>query len=177
VLRIPDGANDATLIPYLMFVTVGGMAKDVLRIENQRLAAEGKTELHGRADNGDGIMDLMCMHFYQEDENAFLLCFSQLVRTCWRDERSPQESLKQYQHRMNHLMREASAYYNNAVAPVPELTFRLLFIAGLPAEVQSIVTTQKAVCWDNPELKPSEIQQLYEMIFASDGMIVVNEQG
>jgi hypothetical protein len=35
VLRIPDGANDATLIPYLMFVTVGGMAKDVLRIENQ----------------------------------------------------------------------------------------------------------------------------------------------
>eukprot|EP01043_Picozoa_sp_COSAG02_P027379 COSAG02_NODE_1613_length_11675_cov_8.562716_4_plen_153_part_00 len=26
--------------------------------------------------------------------------------------------------------------------------------------------TQKAVCWDNPELKPSEIQQLYEMIFA-----------
>ena len=63
VLRIPNGADDASLKPYLMFISVDGAAKDVLRIENLRLVSQGKSELHARPDNGDAIMDLMCRHF------------------------------------------------------------------------------------------------------------------
>ena len=165
VLRIPNGADDASLKPYLMFISVDGAAKDVLRIENLRLVSQGKSELHARPDNGDAIMDLMCRHFFREPMNTFLLHFAQLVRSCWRDARAPQESLLQYHSRMLHHQREAAAYYDNTVTVLPELTARLLFVAGLPTEIQSIVTTQKAIRWDDPDLDGQSLEQLYDMIF------------
>ena len=48
-----------------MFITVSGAAKEVLKLENQRLITEGKTELHARKDDGDAIMDLMFRNFYK----------------------------------------------------------------------------------------------------------------
>eukprot|EP01043_Picozoa_sp_COSAG02_P021409 COSAG02_NODE_1087_length_14672_cov_189.858437_11_plen_127_part_00 len=58
LLHIPSSADDAGLKPFLMYVSMEGQAKDVLRLENQRLVGEGKTELHARADDGNAIMDL-----------------------------------------------------------------------------------------------------------------------
>ena len=110
-------------------------------------------------------MDLMCRHFFREPQNTFLLHFAQLVRSCWRDARAPQESLLQYHSRMLHLQREAAAYYDNTVTALPELTARLLFVAGLPTEIQSIVTTQKAIRWDDPDLDGQSLEKLYDMIF------------
>ena len=34
--------------------------------------------------------------FVKDIQNDFLLHLSQLVRTCWRDERAPQETVQQY---------------------------------------------------------------------------------
>ena len=63
-------------------------------------------------------MDLMCRHFYVDPSNAYLLNISQLVRTCWRDERAPRESLLHYHQRMQQHQREAAAYYDHVVAPL-----------------------------------------------------------
>jgi hypothetical protein len=54
--------------PCLVRARVGGARTAAcvgafMRLENQRLVGEGKTELHARADDGTAIMDLMCRHF------------------------------------------------------------------------------------------------------------------
>jgi hypothetical protein len=90
-------------------------------------------------------MDLMCRHFYKEDQNLFLLNIMQLVRISWRDERAPSESLSQFYQRFQQHLREASAHYGGTITPLPEITARLLFVSGLPQEVQSLITTQKII--------------------------------
>lgn len=59
MLQVPGGDTTPSLQPYMMYMSLSGRAKECLRVENARLVADGKTELHNRADNGDSIMDLM----------------------------------------------------------------------------------------------------------------------
>lgn len=109
----------------------------------------------------------MFRNVFKDTQNDFLLHLSQIARTCWRDERAPKESAMQYFQRFQHHRRAASAHYQYTVAPLPELSMRLLFIAGLPMEVQTMITTQKIIVYDDPELDSESIQELYEMSFAT----------
>eukprot|EP01043_Picozoa_sp_COSAG02_P022465 COSAG02_NODE_1168_length_14134_cov_19.590310_14_plen_155_part_00 len=89
------------------------------------------------------MMDLLYTSFVHEEENKFLLNLMQVVRICWRDPLAPTENLKEFFQRFQMHLREARAHYGAEDASLrvfPEFTARMLFIAALPAEVQSLWT-------------------------------------
>ena len=45
-----------------------------------------------------------------------------------------------------------------------EYTARMLFISALPTEIQSLITTQDVIVYDDPHLSPAAIAQLYDLI-------------
>ena len=111
VLQVPKGADNPALLPYLMYMALDGRAKECIRVENARLKAEGKIELHFRHDKGDGIMDALYNAFVHEEENKFLLNLMQVVRISWRDASAPDENLREFHMRFQMHLREAQSHY------------------------------------------------------------------
>ena len=171
VLQVPKGADNPALLPYLMYMALDGRAKECIRVENARLKAEGKIELHFRHDKGDGIMDALYNAFVHEEENKFLLNLMQVVRISWRDASAPDENLREFHMRFQMHLREAQSHYASdtvgmkPLEVLPELSARLLFVAGLPMEVQSMITSQQSIAWADPALSEYGQQQMYEAIF------------
>jgi hypothetical protein len=174
-VMIPKGDQDKSLQSYLMFSCLEGRALECAKVENARLRSLDQTELQQRADLAEAIIVLMYRSFPKEDTNLYMLELMRFVRVHWRDANAPDENLREFMQRFMAHMTAAKAYYHeSAQAPctscgrphvefMTELSTRMLFVAALPVEIQTYITTQRVVRYDDPALTPAQLDQLYAM--------------
>lgn len=164
LLHIPGGADDPSMLAWLMHSAVSGRAKEVIATENDRLRNLGLPELHAMNDQGQQLMGLLYITFPMKETNLFLLNLLQVVRIHWRDSTAPTENLRQFQQRFEQHQLVAGTHVGNQAQMFSEYTARMFFISALPTEIQSLITTQDVIAYDDPHLSPAAIAQLYDLI-------------
>ena len=163
---VPDLSSHFT---YIMYMTLRGKALVAVDLQNASLGRAGRQLLHtwGEQDpKAQGIMFVLLESFPVQPKHNYLKMLRQLPQLYFRDVGGgQQETLPRYRQRFRDHVQEADQDIGNQPL-ASDFQLRLLYVSGLPKELQAYVVSDPSQSWYNPQLTASQAERFYEGVEA-----------
>ena len=163
---VPDLSSHFT---YIMYMTLRGKALVAVDLQNASLGRAGRQLLHtwGEQDpKAQGIMFVLLESFPVQPKHNYLKMLRQLPQLYFRDAGGgQQETLPRYRQRFRDHVQEADQDIGNQPL-ASDFQLRLLYVSGLPKELQAYVVSDPSQSWYNPQLTASQAERFYEGVEA-----------